>query len=351
MDAGAFGSVNIARQCVAARYVPFRKPRFLLRLARFYARAWAGCEDLRYCDLNITGLCNVHCANCFPTSLSKSEEQPLTLDEYRKLADQAAAEGLLHCGIQGGEPTVEPRLFDIIAALDPRRFIVSITTNGTRLDRTFCGRLYRAGVDIVVVSLHSGIDHEHDNYVGRPGAFNLAMQGIGHALDAGLRVQINTCLTHRTIGTYGFEFLVNWCIRARLLLNLVYVAPTGRYQMEEGVLLTVEDVRRIRSLVRACPYVRHDNDAIELDGRCPFGVMLYVGMTGEVQGCPFAQITFGNVRDEPLAMIRERIMRTPFVEARTDRCLVGEPGPFRDQVMPGLVGKNLPIKIEDVKGD
>lgn len=334
------------------RYVPFRKPRFLLRLAKFYVRAALGYEDLRYCDLNITSACNVHCANCFPTSLSKDPvEQPLTLVEYSQLADQADDEGLLHFGVQGGEPTVEPRLFDIIAALKPSRFIISITTNGTKLDATLCGRLYRAGVDIVVVSLHSGIDHEHDKYVGRQGAFNLATQGIGHAIDAGLRVQINACVTHRTLGTYGFEFLVNWCIRAKLLLNLVYVAPTGRHQADQNTLLTVEDVRRIRSLIRASPYVRHDNDAIELDGRCPFGVMLYVGMTGEVQGCPFAQITFGNVRREPLRTIRERIMRTPFVQARTDRCLVGEPGPFRDRVMPALVGKTLPIKIEDVKGD
>ncbi len=308
--------------------LPLRKPRLALRIAKAY---WSPLIrrsiPLRYTDMCLNLNCNLNCTHCFKTNFEKPEGEgkPLSAGEWKQVVQQLMDLGNIAMGFTGGEPLANPELEDIVRASYPDRNIIIVNTNGTLLTRERANSLYRAGVDVLQISLDSGIPEEHDEFRQMKGAFDRALRGVDLALAAGLKVNIAPTVSHLNLHSEGFRRLVEISREKGTLLNLSLAAPAGKWNGHTEFLLTEEDSEELNRLVRREPHVRRDFETNYLQQGCGAAKeKLYITTYGDVIPCPYMHISFGNVRDESLAQIRNRMLALPVFASYIPNCLVAE---------------------------
>ena len=135
---------------------------------------------------------------------------------------------------------------------------------------------------------------------------------------------------------------------------LALAAPAGRWQGQDALLLTPADIELIAQYTRRNPFVRTDLEGNYRHHGC--GAMkeiVYITPYGDLLACPFLHIAFGHVPDEPVAAIRERALRLPWLARYWPRCLTGGDMAFRRDVLAqlqahgqGLVDATLIPKLE-----
>ncbi len=312
----------------------WRKPRFLARAGRHYlSRRLLGRRQVTSVNIAFDYRCNLRCDHCFAETLKPRSERVLTLDDVALLADQAARLGCLNIGFQGGEPSVWPELPELIRAVEPRRFLINIYSNGLLLDRELLTRLKDAGLDLVCLSLDSGIPAEHDAFRRRWGTFDRVMTAIKLAREFGLLVKLAATVGHGSVFSDGFDALVGLARRHRIPTNLIIATPAGNWSGREDVLLAPEELARIEALCETDRLFYRDIHHHMGYAGCKAMDALYVTQAGDVLPCPFIHVAMGNVLDEPLADIVERGRMVPWFRKPAEICLAGERGPFMDQVL------------------
>ncbi|KWW98582.1 Molybdenum cofactor biosynthesis protein MoaA [Carbonactinospora thermoautotrophica] len=135
--------------------------------------------------------CNLACPHCLD---DKSVPEAGT-GERMRIAGILAASGVLGVDISGGEPLLLRDLPDLARRLASGGIAVSTTTNGWHLARR-ASELVGA-VDAIRVSLDGPDPARHDAWRGRD-SFARAVDGIRAAVEAGLRIQIQTVLMRST---------------------------------------------------------------------------------------------------------------------------------------------------------
>ena len=111
-------------------------------------------RDLR---LSITDRCNYRCVYCMdPDFRYMPKRALLSLEHYVTLARVGASLGIEKLRITGGEPTLYPRLGELIAAIGAIGFDdLAMTTNGSRFDRLPLEQWRRDGLIRLTFSLDS----------------------------------------------------------------------------------------------------------------------------------------------------------------------------------------------------
>jgi cyclic pyranopterin phosphate synthase len=109
-------------------------------------------HDLR---LSVTDRCNFRCVYCMePDVKYMPKQQLLSLDEYIKIVEIAMSLGITKLRITGGEPTLYPKLLELITAVSAMGIVdLALTTNGSTLNRTMAEQWKDAGLHRVTVSL------------------------------------------------------------------------------------------------------------------------------------------------------------------------------------------------------
>ncbi len=148
---------------------------------------------------NITRRCNLHCVHCYSDSTAKHYPGELTLQEMIDVIDDLAGYEVPAILLSGGEPMMHPHFFDIAGYAIARGLRVTVSTNGTRIDSHAAERLKDLGVTYVGISL-DGIGEIHDQFRGRTGAFQKAVDAFRHCRGAGQKVGLRLTLTRQTVG-------------------------------------------------------------------------------------------------------------------------------------------------------
>ena len=288
-------------------------------------------------DVAIHYGCNLNCEHCFATELQQRRPQ-MTLEEYRLFAEQAMKEGAVNFSFQGGEPTANIKnLIEIIKQFSPKKNLISVTTNGTLLDKAKVKQLKKAGVDILTISLDSGIPAEHDAFRRQPGTFDAAMSVIGLAREAGMNVTLGATVSHDNLYSTGINRLIDFATKNRLILFLSLAAPAGEWCGNQGILLTKEDIRHITEIENANPFVRTDFRANWKTNGCgAIKEILYMTPYGDLFPCPFLHFSIGNVKDEGLQPIRQRGCQLKHFKSYHPACLCAEDSEFINDFMPKI---------------
>jgi MoaA/NifB/PqqE/SkfB family radical SAM enzyme len=329
------------------------KPKLQWRIARAYLDLFSGRRHpLRYVDVNLGLSCNLSCEHCFAENFRQREAVELTNEQWRSVVEQAMALGAMALGFTGGEPLAYSRLFELIRLSHPDEMLIIVCTNGTLLSAEKARELKQAGVDIVQMSVDSGEAAEHDRFRGKPGAFARTQEAFRVARAAGLKVAVVPTVSHQNVQTEGFRSLLDWAEREDILVNLSMAAPVGEWAGNRECLLTKEDLAELERIVRSKAHVRRDFETNYWRQGCGAAVeKLYVTPFGDVIPCPYLHVSFGNVRETPLAVIRERMRANPWLEGFHPRCLTAEDEVFIERYLPRrfLQGSPLP-RAEDVFG-
>jgi MoaA/NifB/PqqE/SkfB family radical SAM enzyme len=330
-----------------------RKPLLTARLAATVLRTYAGRgPGLRYVDFAVDFACNLRCAHCFATALARPGSRRMTAADYARVAREAMALGAVNFSFQGGEPLLCPDLDAFIRACRPDRNLISVTTNGTLLDKAAMRRLKGAGVDILTVSLDSSIPEEHDRFRGAPGTFDRTLAGIRLALRSGFAVTLGTVVTHASLRGEGLAGLLRMAAEMRVLLYLILPVRAGRWAESGETALTDGDLLHIEELTRRSPYVRTDFQAnLGPHGCGAAKEILYLTPYGDVLTCPFIHISPGNIFEEPLAAIRARALGNPWFARYHDKCLASTDAEFIARHLSRTFGAaRLPIPWADAFG-
>lgn len=173
-------------------------------------------NDLRFLWLEITGRCNLSCSHCYAESGSEAElHGSLTYRDWTRIIDEAAELGCRSVSFIGGEPTMHPRLSDLVEHANCHGFeFIEVFTNATRLDKGLVDCFHRCGVH-VAASFYSDDPGVHEQITGGKGSWQQTVQGLKNVLTAGLRLRVGVIETVRNAGhaSHAIEFLKSLGVR------------------------------------------------------------------------------------------------------------------------------------------
>lgn len=178
-------------------------------------------RDLR---ISLTDLCNLRCGYCMPAEVFDadypflSKDSLLSTDELVTVVEAFLQLGVRKLRLTGGEPLLRPEVVDVVRRLSALGKVedLALTTNGLRL-RGFAGLLAKAGLQRVTVSLDAMDEAVFQKMSGRQRSLQGILEGIDLAVEAGLRVKINTVIQKG--------------------INEDQILPLARYFKEKGINL------------------------------------------------------------------------------------------------------------------
>jgi GTP 3',8-cyclase len=187
-------------------------------------------RHISYLRVSVTDRCDFRCVYCMsehPEFLPKSEV--LTLEELERVCAAFMRKGVERIRITGGEPLVRRNVMSLFERLGGWIGAgglkeLTLTTNGSQLVR-FAGKLATAGVRRVNVSLDTR-DPDKFRAITRWGDVSAVLRGIDAALDAGLKVKINT-VALKGVNEDEFGDLIAWAHGRGMDLTLIETMPMG----------------------------------------------------------------------------------------------------------------------------
>ena len=186
-------------------------------------------RQVTYLRLSVTDRCDLRCTYCMAERmkfLPKSEI--LTLEELETIAREFVDRGVEKIRLTGGEPLVRPGIDGLIerlgSLLGNGLSELTLTTNATQLKK-YARSLYASGVRRINVSLDS-LNAETFRKVTRIGDLHTVLEGIDHALKAGLHVKINT-VALKNANLNEIPGMIEWAHSKGMDLTLIEVMPLG----------------------------------------------------------------------------------------------------------------------------
>ena len=277
---------------------------------------------LRIVEFSITPACQSNCGYCYAAKLNRPGETLLTPDEIGQVWRQASKLGAFQSFLLGGEPSLRKDLLEIVRVLEPKKNIVSFSTNGISLTEDTIVELKKLGIYVIYVSLNSLDPELNDELRGYQGHYDHAMRVIElckkYDIDVFLPITTSKKLLPET--TKMLDFVRENGFTA----NINLLSPTGRAEGEREDLFDEEFWTELRDLYDRNPSLRGDWDTnLSLEVGCPSAFeKIHVGPYGDVTGCAIQPMSFGNVREEPVERIVEKMRRFHHFAKRHPSCLV-----------------------------
>ena len=138
-------------------------------------------HEARKLIMNITYKCANRCVFC---ATGDRVSAALAWDKIEAILRQHREQGTDQLDIDGGEPTMHPRLVDAIGLARELGYrSINVTTNGRLLrDRTVAERLLNSGITHLLISLHGATAAVHEAATDASGSFADTIAGIDHVM-------------------------------------------------------------------------------------------------------------------------------------------------------------------------
>lgn len=296
--------------------------------------------------------CNMHCSHCSNAMFEKKERE-MTIEDLKDFARQADELGLAQFNISGGEPLVFDNLDDIILALNPEKFHISMSTNALLLTKEKAEHLKKIGLDKMKISLDSIDEEEYLKTRIQKGTYKKAIDSLFIAKEAGIQTAIQTVISHQNCKTKATEDLAKFANDNEFNLDIMVARAIGRWEGKEEVLIDPKDNEYLMELRNKYPVVHRDTFPTYGQNRGCGAVnhVLHLTKYGDILPCVFIHISLGNIFEEPLKDIIERGMSIKWFKKHSPLCLSGEHKTFISKYMSKFYGKSLPISYKEVFTD
>lgn len=185
---------------------------------------------ITYLRLSVTDRCDLRCIYCMSEDMNfLPRHEILSMEELDLIASAFVGLGVTRLRLTGGEPLVRKGVMDLFSGLS--RHLKSgalkeltLTTNGTQLAR-HAETLARLGVRRINVSLDT-LDATRFRAITRRGTLGQVMDGIRAALEAGLKVKLNTVALAGTTEHEVFD-LIDFAHRNGMDITFIETMPLG----------------------------------------------------------------------------------------------------------------------------
>jgi MoaA/NifB/PqqE/SkfB family radical SAM enzyme len=328
--------------------IVLKRPAVIPRIVQgLYAGGILKKDRLRIVEFVVNHECNSRCVMCYATKYEIAGSNPLSPAEYRRIWKQCVDLGAFLAVIEGGEPILRKDLFEVIDALDPWNNIIVLVSNSIGLNAENLARLKKAGIAVLHLSLDGADAQTNDRIRGYPGHFNKVMEVVREAKRLGFHVYFSSVLKHTNAQEY-----IRIIELARSLgvgISGALIVTMGRYSgnfderlTEEDRLWLLEVLKKYRSTIRF-DWNNNFSGIYECPGgREKFSISLY----GDIMTCVCNHLSFGNVREEPVKRIWERMRNFSLFRERNDKCLASFDTKYlREYLDPLADSKVLPVSI------
>lgn len=171
--------------------------------------------------LYVTKLCNIDCEFCYYLKEDGKRHEPIEAIETRFKAWTGGEYRVSAVDITGGEPTVHPKIRDIVRMSVAHGIRPTVITNGQRTE--LIGQLYEDGLDDTLISVHA-LGEAYDAMVQRKNAFAKLDRTVRMLHDRGLPFRTNTTLTATSVAS--IEAITDYLLELRPhIINLIAFNP------------------------------------------------------------------------------------------------------------------------------
>jgi len=253
----------------------------------------------------ITRKCPLRCEHCFEwDNLNKKET--FTREELIKIVDLYQEQGAIQFHFSGGEPMV--RIHDLVEVIKhaKKRSECFVLTSGFNLTAANARRLKEAGCKGIVISIDHYIPELHNGFRRHAGSFEQAVNGVQHALNAGLVVTLSVCATKAFInGGHLMPYMQFARVLGVHFVQLLEPKNIGHYADKE-VLLEETHIQHLEQFFKCInkdkqykdfPFVMYHGFHQRRVGCYAGSRSIYIDSAGDVNACPFCHTKSYNVAD------------------------------------------------------
>ena len=177
---------------------------------------------LTHARVSITNKCNYSCIFCHKEGINWSTANELSPEDWSFFASTVSRLGIMYFKLTGGEPLTRSDVVNIVEGIKPYVKEVSMTTNGSLLDK-YAGELLDSGLDRVNVSLHSLNKEVFRELTG--GVLERVIKGIEAAVGLGLVVKLDYLVT--SLNAHEYMDIINYAESLGVDLNIIELIPLG----------------------------------------------------------------------------------------------------------------------------
>lgn len=266
--------------------------------------------------LGLTYRCQCKCLHCGCAYYRKDETEELSYEENLHLIRQISNLPFTFIVLSffGGEPLLKQDIYPLIRYANRMGLFCQLETNGLLMNLENIKKLKKTGLHHVFVSIDSVNPEVHDKLRNKDGCFQAAIDGIKNCVKEGLSCSISTCISRENIKDGELKRIIELGIKLGVTsIRILYPAFINKWAGEDNdnIVLTEEEKKEVKKLLKSdfiylespcfnteytskiCPILRKD--------------FFYISCYGEVQPCPFLPISFGNIRNEPLNKIIQKM--------------------------------------------
>lgn len=187
-------------------------------------------RQVTYLRVSVTDRCDFRCTYCMSENMTfLPRKDLLTLEELFRLCTVFIHKGVKKLRLTGGEPLMRKNIMQLVEALSVHLKSgaleeLTLTTNGSQLHR-FAQPMADFGVKRINVSLDT-LDADKFAKITRWGRLEQVLNGIDHALDAGLKVKINA-VALKNFNEHEIPVMMEWAHGRGMDFTLIETMPLG----------------------------------------------------------------------------------------------------------------------------
>lgn len=306
--------------------------------------------------LAITGRCSLTCRHCYErANLGAGDPVPLAVWQTVVSRLQEMSTGVIV--FSGGEPMLAyDELLALVRDADKGRSDIHLHTSGCGVTLERARELRAAGLMAAGIGLDDGDAARHNRLRGSSSSFDEAVSALRAFRDAAVLTYTNTCVTPEFVHRGGFWELL---ALARDLgvgaVRLLEPKPCGGYaSAEPGALFSDADRAALTEMFieantrwkhRRLPLVAYEAyfESPERRG-CSMGGLSFfaIDSRGNVLPCVFLPVSFGNILEEDIRTIYDR-MRAGVPRPLHRQCPAVSLAPIVGQ--RAAAGAGLPVPV------
>lgn len=263
-------------------------------------------------QIELTRACNLECVHCLVQPGRGETARQLDTGEIKNLLGQMRRAGVIHLNVTGGEPFMRPDTPEILSAVFDEGFLLTLQTNGTRLEPGHVALLARNAKRVrqVGLSLYAMTPETHEAVTRAPGSHALTLAAIRALKAAGLPVVAVMPITN--INESEFPAVERFCADNDLMFQYnTLIAP--RDDGDRTPLNYRIDTSRLCRLPKPwetfmdgyAPTAPGDlAPGKPISAWCSMGATSsYITADGIVRPCSMVNIPAGNVREQSFGEI------------------------------------------------
>jgi len=261
-------------------------------------------------EIGVTYQCQLKCVHCGVSGQSKKMIAELSITEITNLIRKAQKLGIYFIIFSGGEPFMRKDVLEMVRYASRLGLITAFSTNGLSITPENAQQLRRHHVSFVNISIDSPDAQAHDALRGQQGCFEQVKESVRVLRMKGIPVIISTYVTKDNIQGEPLGKIIklsrSWDAQGvRVLMGV----PSGKWRGCFGNIVSQDEKKYVSSFLDPC-YVYVEGVCNKFTECNAFlKKLFYVSPYGEVQPCSFVPFYFGNIREEELSVIWERMTR------------------------------------------